>query len=183
MSESPAGNHRQTLSTAFLLGCRLVVGMVFVYASLDKIAHPDQFARAVYYYRLLPLPLLHPFALILPWVELVCGLALLLGVFRRGAALVCLLMTLTFTVAVDGRGEQYSSEGWSAFLARKMIDGQSQFQFVLGGAFGLDSRVLSAADTRWSLSRLTFPHQMARCIVLEQIYRALRIERGEPYHY
>jgi 23S rRNA (pseudouridine1915-N3)-methyltransferase len=47
----------------------------------------------------------------------------------------------------------------------------------------LDERVLGAADLVWSLSRLTFPHQLARCVVLEQVYRALRIERGEPYHY
>jgi 23S rRNA (pseudouridine1915-N3)-methyltransferase len=97
----------------------------------------------------------------------------LLGLFRKGA----------FTVALDSGGRQYSSEEWSAFLAQKKLHGQSHFQFVLGGASGLDGRVLGAADHRWSLSSLTFPHQMARCIVLEQMYRAVRIERGEPYHH
>jgi len=97
----------------------------------------------------------------------------LLGLLRKGA----------LTIALDNRGQQYSSQGWSAFLAEKKLHGHSQFQFVLGGAAGLDARVLAAADHRWSLSPLTFPHQMARCIVLEQLYRAIRIERGEPYHH
>jgi len=102
---------------------------------------------------------------------------------KEGAALLGLLRKGAFTVALDGQGKQSSSEEWSAFLAEKKLHGQSHFQFLLGGASGLDARVLAAADHRWSLSRLTFPHQMARCIVLEQLYRAIRIERGEPYHH
>jgi 23S rRNA (pseudouridine1915-N3)-methyltransferase len=102
---------------------------------------------------------------------------------KEGAALLALFRKGAFTVAVDGRGEQYTSEGWSTFLAGKKVEGQSHFQFVLGGAAGLDERVLGAAQATWSLSALTFPHQMARCIVVEQLYRALRIERGEPYHH
>jgi len=102
---------------------------------------------------------------------------------KEGTALLRLLRKGAFTVAVDGRGTQYSSEGLSAFLAGKKLDGRSHFQFVLGGASGLDQRVLDSAESCWSLSRLTFPHQMARCIVLEQLYRSVRIERGEPYHH
>jgi 23S rRNA (pseudouridine1915-N3)-methyltransferase len=102
---------------------------------------------------------------------------------REGAALLALLRSDAFTVAVDGRGRDYSSEGWSEFLAAKKLHGVSHFQFILGGAVGLDQSVLAAARAQWSLSALTFPHQMARCIVLEQLYRALKIERGEPYHY
>jgi 23S rRNA (pseudouridine1915-N3)-methyltransferase len=99
--------------------------------------------------------------------------AALLGLLRKGA----------LTIALDSGGQQHSSEEWSAYLAEKKLHGQSHFQFLVGGASGLDPRVLAAADHRWSLSRLTFPHQMARCIVLEQLYRAIRIERGEPYHH
>jgi 23S rRNA (pseudouridine1915-N3)-methyltransferase len=102
---------------------------------------------------------------------------------KEGVALLGLLRKGAFTVALDGRGQQYSSDELSVFLAQKKLYGQSHFQFLLGGASGLDARVLDAADQRWSLSRLTFPHQMARCIVLEQLYRAIRIERGEPYHH
>jgi 23S rRNA (pseudouridine1915-N3)-methyltransferase len=102
---------------------------------------------------------------------------------REGTALLGLLRQGAFTIALDGRGREYSSEEWSAFLAEKKVHGQSHFQFILGGAVGLDARVLAVAQARWSLSALTFPHQMARCIVLEQLYRSLRIERGEPYHH
>jgi 23S rRNA (pseudouridine1915-N3)-methyltransferase len=102
---------------------------------------------------------------------------------KEGAALLGLLRKGAVTVALDAGGQQHSSEELSAFLAGKKLYGQSHFQFLLGGASGLDSGVLAAADHRWSLSRLTFPHQMARCIVLEQLYRAIRIERGEPYHH
>jgi len=102
---------------------------------------------------------------------------------REGTALLGLLRPGAFTIAVDGRGRECSSEEWSAFLADKKVHGQSHFQFILGGAVGLDARVLAVAQARWSLSTLTFPHQMARCIVLEQLYRSLRIERGEPYHH
>jgi 23S rRNA (pseudouridine1915-N3)-methyltransferase len=102
---------------------------------------------------------------------------------KEGAALLGLLRKGAYAVAVDPGGQQYTSEDWSTFLAGKKLEGQSHFQFVLGGAVGLDGRVLDASQVRWSLSSLTFPHQMARCIVLEQLYRAVRIERGEPYHH
>ncbi len=102
---------------------------------------------------------------------------------KEGAALLGLLRKGAFTVAVDARGEQHSSEELSALLARKKLHGQSHFQFLLGGASGLDPAVLAAADHRWSLSRLTFPHQMARGIGREPLYRAIRIERGEPSHH
>ena len=102
---------------------------------------------------------------------------------REGAALLALCRPNAFTIALDLGGTEYSSKAWSAFLAEKKLHGYSHFQFILGGAAGLDASVLSAADARWSLSRLTFPHQMARCMVVEQYYRAFRIERGEPYHH
>lgn len=102
---------------------------------------------------------------------------------REAAAIIGLLRPNAFTVALDGKGTQYSSQAWSDFMAAKKLHGSSHFQFILGGAVGLDRSVLDRADECWSLSCSTFPHQMARCIVLEQIYRAVRIERGEPYHH
>jgi 23S rRNA (pseudouridine1915-N3)-methyltransferase len=102
---------------------------------------------------------------------------------REAAALLGLLRKGAYTIAVDARGQQYSSEGWSDFLAVRKLGGHNHFQFVLGGASGLEQRVLDAAHSVWSLSLLTFPHQMARCIVAEQLYRAIKIERREPYHH
>ena len=101
----------------------------------------------------------------------------------EGDALVRRLRAGSFTIALDRTGRQLTSEGLSVLMADRKLYGQSDFLFILGGALGLDRRVLEAADLVWSLSELTFPHQMARCIVLEQVYRALRIERGEPYHH
>ena len=80
---------------------RLSVAVIFVYASIDKIANPGAFAQNVYYYRFLPLFLLHPFALYLPTVETVAGIGLLLPWSRRGAALICSGMTLVFIVGVS----------------------------------------------------------------------------------
>lgn len=102
---------------------------------------------------------------------------------KEGEALLGLLRKAAYTVVLDGRGRRFTSEGLSTYLADKKLHGQNHFQFVVGGTAGLDSTVLEAADTVWSLSDLTFPHQMVRCIVAEQLYRAVRIERGEPYHH
>jgi putative oxidoreductase len=83
-----------------VLMVRLLVGAIFVYAAMGKVGDPAGFARAVHNYRILPLPLLHPFALMLPWVELLTGLALILGRLSRGAVVLCLGMTMMFTIAV-----------------------------------------------------------------------------------
>lgn len=82
------------------LAARLAAGATFLYASLDKIADPAGFAQAIYNYRLLPDALLHPFALLLPWLEAVVGAALIAGLARRGAALLAAGMTVMFIAAV-----------------------------------------------------------------------------------
>ncbi len=102
---------------------------------------------------------------------------------REGEAILRCLKPGAFVVGLDQAGREFTSEELSAFLAEQKLRGASHFQFILGGALGLDRRVLAVGKLTWSLSRLTFPHQLARCIVLEQLYRAIRIERGEPYHY
>jgi 23S rRNA (pseudouridine1915-N3)-methyltransferase len=101
----------------------------------------------------------------------------------EGAALLRRVRPAGYRVVLDRGGRELASEELSDLLAERKLHGVGDFQFILGGALGLDSRVLDAADFVWSLSRLTFPHQLARCVVLEQLYRAVRIERGEPYHY
>lgn len=84
----------------FLRLAGLVVGAVFIYASLDKIAHPDQFADIVNDYRMLPPLLVNAFALAMPWTEMVAGAALVLGLWRRAAGLLAAALTVAFMVAI-----------------------------------------------------------------------------------
>ena len=83
------------------LAARIVVGLVFLLYGLDKIAHPDDFARAIANYRLLPEALVNLVAVTLPWVELACGLLLLAGQWVRSAALVSAFLLCVFVVAVS----------------------------------------------------------------------------------
>jgi uncharacterized membrane protein YphA (DoxX/SURF4 family) len=84
----------------FLRLAGLVVGGVFIYASLDKIAHPDRFADVVNDYQMLPPLLVNGFALAMPWTEMVAGAALVLGLWRRAAGLLAAALTIAFMVAV-----------------------------------------------------------------------------------
>lgn len=84
--------------------------------------------------------------------------------------------------ALDREGEMLSSMQLAQRLAAAARSGRRRLTLVIGGAEGLHRRVLERADLRWSLSPLTFLHEMARLIALEQLYRAIKIERGEPYH-
>ncbi|MFN2431737.1 MAG: 23S rRNA (pseudouridine(1915)-N(3))-methyltransferase RlmH [Gemmatimonadota bacterium] len=87
-----------------------------------------------------------------------------------------------FRVALDMEGESYSSEGFARFLGERMTHGRRELAFLIGGPHGLAPALRADADLRLSLSTLTFPHDLARVVLLEQLYRALTILRGEPYH-
>ena len=87
-----------------------------------------------------------------------------------------------FVVALEIRGEMLSSEELADFIERKQVSGTSHIQFVIGGSLGLSEAVLRRAAYRLSFSRMTFPHQLMRVVLLEQIYRSFRIIAGEPYH-
>lgn len=102
---------------------------------------------------------------------------------QEGADILKRLRAGAFVIALDRLGRQLSSEDFSAALASLKLAGCSDFQFIVGGALGLGSEVLAAAQERLSFGPMTFPHQLARCMLLEQLYRAFRIEKGEPYHY
>jgi uncharacterized membrane protein YphA (DoxX/SURF4 family) len=88
------------MTSLLVLACRLVVGGIFIYASLDKLTHPQAFAVAISHYRLVPYPLLHLSAHLLPVVELLIGSALVLGLHRRGAALLAGVLTVIFMAAI-----------------------------------------------------------------------------------
>jgi len=82
------------------LAARLLLGAVFIYASIDKIAHPAAFAEAVYNYQILPGPLIHLTALVLPWMELVLGLFLMSGLFREGSVFMVSALMVIFLSAM-----------------------------------------------------------------------------------
>ncbi|HTQ27594.1 MAG TPA: 23S rRNA (pseudouridine(1915)-N(3))-methyltransferase RlmH, partial [Puia sp.] len=79
--------------------------------------------------------------------------------------------------------KQFSSEELAQFLQARANEGSKNLVFLIGGAFGLDDSVLQKANIQWSLSRLTFPHQLVRLILAEQLYRACSILRNEKYHH
>ncbi len=83
-------------------------------------------------------------------------------------------------LAIDGR--RMTSPGLSEFMSKKMTEGVSHIVFVIGGSLGLGSAVLDRADMKLSFSDMTFPHQLMRVILLEQVYRSFKISAGEPYH-
>lgn len=87
-----------------------------------------------------------------------------------------------FLIALDLKGDLLSSEGLSLKLDKLWIQANSRLSFVIGGAEGLSSQVLSKAQWKWSLSPLTFTHQMVRLLLVEQLYRALEIQKGSKYH-
>ncbi len=87
-----------------------------------------------------------------------------------------------YVIALAVNGKQISSEGFAEKINKLGINRTSHIIFIIGGSTGLDSSILETADEKLSFSIMTFPHQMMRVILLEQIYRAYRIINGEPYH-
>ena len=87
------------------------------------------------------------------------------------------------TIALDVEGVHWTTERFARHLGDRMLHGARAITFVIGGADGLQPALVARAGMRLSLSALTLPHRMARLVLLEQIYRALTIIRGEPYHH
>ncbi len=85
-------------------------------------------------------------------------------------------------VALDRTGRTMSSEKLAAWLEKAMINSENLVSFVIGGPHGLASTAVEESGLTLSLSALTLPHQMARLLLMEQLYRAMTIIRGEPYH-
>ncbi len=84
---------------------------------------------------------------------------------------------------LDVKGREISSEGLAKLIKEKEETGQKGIVFVIGGAYGIDEEVLKKANKAISLSKMTFTHEMARLILLEQLYRAASINTGSPYHH
>ena len=102
---------------------------------------------------------------------------------REGETILAWLTKGDYLVVLDGKGKQLSSEGLAGFIQARANESVKQLIFLIGGAYGIDEPVLERADHTWSLSQLTFPHQLVRLILAEQIYRACTIMRNEKYHH
>ncbi|MCM1254015.1 MAG: 23S rRNA (pseudouridine(1915)-N(3))-methyltransferase RlmH [Clostridium sp.] len=87
-----------------------------------------------------------------------------------------------YVITLEIAGKMYDSVEFARNLANLGIQGKSHIQFIIGGSLGLHEKVCRRADMSLSFSRMTFPHQLMRVILLEQIYRGFRIINGEPYH-
>jgi 23S rRNA (pseudouridine1915-N3)-methyltransferase len=104
------------------------------------------------------------------------------AIAAEGADLLRALTADTYVIALDLRGREMSSEELAQRLSELMVRGRSDVTFVIGGSAGLAAGVCARADETLALSRMTLPHQLARVVLLEQVYRSFRIMRNEPYH-
>jgi len=101
---------------------------------------------------------------------------------KEGERILAKINQDTYVIALAINGKLKSSEELADNLDKLATYGKSKVAFVIGGSLGLSDEVLKRADEQLSFSKMTFPHQLMRLILVEQIYRAFRINRGEPYH-
>lgn len=102
--------------------------------------------------------------------------------YKEGQAILKQLRDDTYVIALAIQGKQLSSEKFAELISDLGLRGKSNIAFVIGGSIGLSEEVLKRADYHLSFSAMTFPHQLMRVILLEQVYRGFRIIKGEPYH-
>lgn len=101
---------------------------------------------------------------------------------REGERILAFIKPDTHVIALAIDGQLWSSEELAQRIDELATYGRSQVAFVIGGSLGLSPAVLQRADQKLSFGRLTYPHQLMRLVLVEQIYRAFKINRGEPYH-
>lgn len=101
---------------------------------------------------------------------------------REGERILSQIREGAYVIALAIEGKMRTSEEMAQKMERLGIEGKSQVVFVIGGSLGLSEKVLRRADEKLSFSKMTFPHQLMRVILLEQIYRSYRIITGGPYH-
>ena len=101
---------------------------------------------------------------------------------KEGSRILAQIKDGAYVIALAVQGTMLSSEQLASKLNKLGVDGQSQIVLIIGGSLGLSDEVLKRADYHLSFSPMTFPHQLMRVILLEQIYRSYRIISGEPYH-
>ncbi|MEB6837446.1 23S rRNA (pseudouridine(1915)-N(3))-methyltransferase RlmH [Staphylococcus simulans] len=101
---------------------------------------------------------------------------------KEGQRLLAKVKPQSTVITLEIKGNMLTSEGLAKNLQQRVVQGQSDFTFIIGGSNGLHQDVLDRSNYALSFSKMTFPHQMMRVILLEQVYRAFKIMRGEAYH-
>ncbi|WP_298704032.1 23S rRNA (pseudouridine(1915)-N(3))-methyltransferase RlmH [uncultured Veillonella sp.] len=102
---------------------------------------------------------------------------------EEGSRVMKQIANKAFVVLLDVKGKSLSSEELAATIQRLEVDGISEMTFVIGGAFGVSKELRQRANLALSFSAMTFTHQMVRLLLVEQLYRACKINRNEPYHW
>ncbi|AOH57350.1 23S rRNA (pseudouridine(1915)-N(3))-methyltransferase RlmH [Peribacillus muralis] len=101
---------------------------------------------------------------------------------KEGERILAKISPDTYVITLEINGKQLTSEQLAAHIDQLATYGKSKLVFIIGGSLGLSTEVTSRSDYALSFSKMTFPHQLMKLILLEQIYRAFRINRNEPYH-
>ena len=101
---------------------------------------------------------------------------------KEGEAILSRIRPGSHVVALTIPGKQWDSPGLSRHLDELMTRGASDITFVIGGSLGLSEQVIARAEEEMSMSKMTFPHQLARVMLMEPLYRAMKIRAGERYH-
>lgn len=101
---------------------------------------------------------------------------------KEGQLILSKIKENSYVVAMDLKGKQITSEELSDFIENCGVMGNSNITFIIGGSLGLSQEVIKRANYKLCFSKMTFPHQLFRVMLLEQIYRAFRIMKNEPYH-
>ena len=101
---------------------------------------------------------------------------------KEGEAILSRIRPGSHVVALTIPGKQWDSPGLSRHLDELLTRGASDITFVIGGSLGLSEQVIARAEEEMSMSKMTFPHQLARVMLMEQLYRAMKIRAGERYH-
>lgn len=102
---------------------------------------------------------------------------------EEGKAILNNIQSSDLMVLLDEKGKEFTSREFSDWIQKQMNSGRKRLMLVIGGPFGFSNDVYNRADYKIALSKMTFTHEMAKLILSEQIYRAMTILKGEPYHH
>lgn len=102
---------------------------------------------------------------------------------EEGKNLLAQINPTDYVVLLDEKGREFTSRGFAEWIQKQMNSGRKRLLLIIGGPYGFSEAVYERADNKIALSSMTFTHEMAKLLLTEQIYRAMTILRGEPYHH